>query len=171
MDRATAPEKKGSRHNSQHADWSIRGFVPSFSPEPAIEAVGVKSPSINGRLLGLPDPYHRHAIGTFNTCLQGLTHRSLTDTDESYNIGGADFPHTTPWPSQPAISTFHLRVPPGLRLSIKSLPFELKGNQALNLASGSLHSTSTITYHLSIARANNISPKDMINKDKQECHS
>jgi hypothetical protein len=29
------------------------------------------------RLLGLPGPYHRHAIGTFNTCLRGATHRSL----------------------------------------------------------------------------------------------
>jgi hypothetical protein len=39
--------------------------------------------SINSRLLGLPGPYHWHAIGTFNTCSRGPTHRSLT------NIGGA----------------------------------------------------------------------------------
>jgi hypothetical protein len=106
MDIVTAPEKKGSWHNPQHADWPIRGFIPSFSPETAIEAVGVKSPSVSNQLLGLPGPYHRHTIGTFNTCLQGPTHRSLTNTDESYNLEGVGFPHTTPWPSQPVVSTF-----------------------------------------------------------------
>jgi hypothetical protein len=50
-------------------------------------------------------------------------------------------------------------VPPGLRLSINSLPSELKGDQALNLTSGSLHSTSTVTYHLSIARAKDFPPR------------
>jgi hypothetical protein len=33
--------------------------------------------SIGSRLLGL---YHRHMIGTFNTCSRGSIHRSLTDT-------------------------------------------------------------------------------------------
>jgi hypothetical protein len=47
------------------------------------------------------------------------------------------------------VSAFHLRVPPGLRLSISSLPIELKREQIINLMSGSLHSTSTII--LSIA--------------------
>jgi hypothetical protein len=42
-DRATALEKKCSWHNPQHAGWPIHGSVPSFSPEAAIEAVGVKS--------------------------------------------------------------------------------------------------------------------------------
>jgi hypothetical protein len=45
------------------------------------------------RLLG---PYHQHAIGTFNTCSRGPTHRSLTDTGRGYNLGGAGLPHTTP---------------------------------------------------------------------------
>jgi hypothetical protein len=30
------------RHNPQHVDWPIRGFVPNFSSKIAIEAVGVK---------------------------------------------------------------------------------------------------------------------------------
>jgi hypothetical protein len=80
MDRTTALEKKGSRHNPQRVGWSIHESIPSFSPEPAIEAVGVKPPSIGNQLLGLPGPYHRHAIGTFNTCSWGPTHRSLIDT-------------------------------------------------------------------------------------------
>jgi hypothetical protein len=88
--------KKGSWHNTQHTGWLIHGSISSFSSKTTIEAVGVKSPFIDGRLLGLPGLYHRHAIGTFNTCSWGPTHRSLTDTDGGYN---------------------HLRAPPNLRLS------------------------------------------------------
>jgi hypothetical protein len=154
MDRTTAPKKKDSRHNPQYDGWLIRRSVPNFSPEPAIEAVEVKPPSVDGRLLGLLVPYHRHAIGTFNTCSRGSTHRSLTDTSGGYNLGGAGLPHTTLRSSQPVVSTFYLRVSPGLRLSIQSLPTELKREQTLNLVSGSLHSTSTISYHLSIVCSN-----------------
>jgi hypothetical protein len=64
----TAPEKKGSRHNPQHAGSPIHGSVPSFSLEPANEAGGVSQAPYDDQLLGLPGPYHRHAIGTFNTC-------------------------------------------------------------------------------------------------------
>jgi hypothetical protein len=59
-------------------------------------------------------PIYQHVIGTFNTCSRGSTHRSLTNTSGSYNLRGVIFTHTTPWPSQPSISTFHLRAPPGL---------------------------------------------------------
>jgi hypothetical protein len=41
-------------------------------------------------------PIYQHAIGTFNTCLRGPTHRSLTDTGGDYSLGGASFLHTTP---------------------------------------------------------------------------
>jgi hypothetical protein len=110
----TAPEKKRSRHNPQHAGWPIRGSVPSFSPEPTNEVGGVSQASVGDQLLGLPGLYHRHAISTFNTCSQGLTHRSLTDTGGGYNLGGAGLPYTTPRPSQPVVSTFHLRDTSGL---------------------------------------------------------
>jgi hypothetical protein len=72
--------EKGLRHNPSYDGSPIRGSITSFSPEPAIEAMGVKPPSVDGRLLGLPGPYHQHAIGTLNTCSQGPTHRSLTNT-------------------------------------------------------------------------------------------
>jgi hypothetical protein len=85
MDRAIAFEKKSSWHNPQHAGWPICRSVPSFSPKTVTEVVGVKPPSVDDRLLGLPVPYHRHAIGTFNTCSRGPTHRSLTDTGGGYN--------------------------------------------------------------------------------------
>jgi hypothetical protein len=62
----------------------------------AKEVVGLSQASIDSGLLGLPSSYHWHAIGTFNTCSQGPTHRSLTDTGGGYN---------------------HLRAPSGLRLS------------------------------------------------------
>jgi hypothetical protein len=60
---------------------------------------GENQASVDIRLLGLPDPYHRYTIGTFNTCSRGATHRSLTDTGGGYNLGGVDLPHTTLQPS------------------------------------------------------------------------
>jgi hypothetical protein len=116
MDRATATEKKGSRHNPQYVGWPIHGSVPNFSPKTAIEAVGVKPPSVDGRLIGLLDPYLRHVIGMFNTCSQEPTHWSLTD------IGGDTILEVPtfhiPLSNLPIrrSSTFHLKAPPGLRL-------------------------------------------------------
>jgi hypothetical protein len=56
LSRPTAPEKKSPQHNPQYTGWSICGSVPSFSPEPANQAVGAK-PSIyqwpTTRLTGL----------------------------------------------------------------------------------------------------------------------
>jgi hypothetical protein len=48
-------------------------------------------------------------------------------------------------------SLIPLMAPPDLRLSIQQLSNELEREQTLNLTSGSLHLTSTIIYHLSIA--------------------
>jgi hypothetical protein len=72
---------------------------------------------IDSRLLGLLSPYHQYVIGMFNTCSRGSTHQSLTDTGGGYNLGGVGLPHTTLWPSQLAVSSFHLRVPPGLQFN------------------------------------------------------
>jgi hypothetical protein len=155
----TAPKKKCSQHNPQHVGWPIHGSIPSFSPKPTNEAVDLSQASVDNKLRGLLGPYHQHVIGTFNTYLQGPTHRSLTDTSRGYSLGGANFPHTTPRAFQPVVSPFHLRSTPGLKLSINSLPSELKGDPALNLMSGSLHLTSIVTYHLSIAWANDVRPR------------
>jgi hypothetical protein len=102
-------------HNTP-ADRPMSPYLVSLPSRP-IKQWGQSQASIDDMLLGLLGPYHQHVIGTFNTCSWGLTHRSLTDTGESYNLGGVGFPHTTPRPSQPAISPFHLRAPPGLQFN------------------------------------------------------
>jgi hypothetical protein len=117
LNRLTAPEKKGSRHNPQRtADRSVSSYPASLPSQP-MKQWGQSQASINGRLLGLLGSYHQYAIGTFNTCSWGPTHRFLTDTGGGYNFGGAGFPRTTPRPSQPVVSPFHLRAPPGLQLN------------------------------------------------------
>jgi hypothetical protein len=55
---------------------------------------GVSQAPDDDQLLGLPGPYHRHAISTFNTCSCGPTKRFLTDTGGGYNLKGASLPHT-----------------------------------------------------------------------------
>jgi hypothetical protein len=86
LDIVSAPEKKGCRHNPQHACWLIHESVPSFSLEPTNEAVEKDKTSINNRLLGLSGLYHRHAIGTFNTCSRVPTPRFLTNTGGGYHL-------------------------------------------------------------------------------------
>jgi hypothetical protein len=83
-------------HNMM-ADWST-GLYPASLPQQPIKqwGGGGSQASVGNRLLGLPSLYHWHAIGTFNTCSQGLTHRSLTDTGRGYNLEGANFPRHTP---------------------------------------------------------------------------
>jgi hypothetical protein len=78
---------------------------------------GESQTSVDGRLLGLPGPYHRHAIGTFNTCSRGPTHRSLTDTGGGYNLGGVDLPctHSPTFPT--SCLHFPLKAPPGLQFN------------------------------------------------------
>jgi hypothetical protein len=105
------PRKKGSRNNPQHAGRSICGFIPSFSLKIAIEAVGVKPLSVDGKLLSLPGPYLWHTIGTFNTCSRVPIPRSLTDIGGGYNLGVASFPHTTPRTFQPTVLHFPPKGP------------------------------------------------------------
>jgi hypothetical protein len=102
--------------HSTPADQST-GLYPVSLPSQPMKQWGQSQSSIDGRLLGLLGSSHQHTISTFNTCSRGPTHRSLTDTGRGYNLGGAGLPHTTPWPSQPVVSTFHLRAPPGIQFN------------------------------------------------------
>jgi hypothetical protein len=130
----------------------------SFSPNPAIEAVGLSQVSVDDKLLGLPGPYHQHAIGTFNTCSQGRTHRSLTDTVGGYNLGDADLPHHTLRPSQPTVSTFHPRAPSGLQFNHKpSIKSRFKFKEHIATTWSSDHSVIYRGLHLHLAIATDLS--------------
>jgi hypothetical protein len=132
----TAPEKKGSRYNPQHVGWLICGSVTSFSPKPTNKAIDLIQAYVDDKLLGLLGPYHQHAIGTFNTCLWGSTQLSLTDTGMGYNLAGAGLPTSLYNLPNRWSYTFHLMASSSLRLSIQTLPIELRSEQTLNLTSG-----------------------------------
>jgi hypothetical protein len=91
-------------HNMS-ADWST-GPYPVSLPSQPMKKWGQSQHSIDGRLLDLPVSYHRHVIGTFNTCSRGPTQRFLTDTGGGYSLKYASFQHTTPRPSKPTILPF-----------------------------------------------------------------
>jgi hypothetical protein len=83
-----------------------------------IEVVGLSQTSIDRHSTSVYwIPYIQHAISTSKTCSRGPTHRSLTDTIESYNFGGSSFSHHSPHPSQPTLLRFPLMAPSGLRLT------------------------------------------------------
>jgi hypothetical protein len=81
----TAPEKKGSWHNPQPG-WVIRRSATQFLSQHSHWSSNESQTSVDSRLLGLSSPYHRHVIGTFNTCSRVPTPRSLTDTGGGYHI-------------------------------------------------------------------------------------
>jgi hypothetical protein len=78
--------RKSASDSTSHPGWVVHGTYLSFSPNTTIEAVHLSQTSVDNRVLGLPGPYHRHTIGTFNTCSQVPTHQSLTDIGGGYHI-------------------------------------------------------------------------------------
>jgi hypothetical protein len=80
-------------------------------------AVGKSQAPVDNRLLGLPGPYHRHAIGTFNTCSRGQTEWSLIDTGKCYNLRGTGLPHTHSPTFPTSYPHFPLVAPPGLHFN------------------------------------------------------
>jgi hypothetical protein len=124
--RFTAPEKKCSRLHLP-VRLSCPRDPPQFLSNTVIEAVHLSQTSINNRLLGLPGSYHRHAIGTFNTCSRVPTPRSLIDTGESYYIENLKIATTLSPPFPSKDSTDPLMAPTCLRLFKQHLPIELKG--------------------------------------------
>jgi hypothetical protein len=93
--------RKSAPDSISQPGWVVHGTHLSFSPNTTTEAVRLSQTSVDNRLLGLPGPYHRHAIGTFNTCSRVPTPRSLTDTDGGYHIENLRIAITlsTPFPS------------------------------------------------------------------------
>jgi hypothetical protein len=140
---------KSAPDSTSHPDWVVCGTHLSFSPNTAIEAVCLSQTSVNNKLLGLSGLYYRHVIGTFNTYSRVPTPWSLPDTGGGYHIENLGIA-TTLSPPFPSEGSTDPRPPPSLRLSVTITNWTREGT-SLNLMSGSLHSISTITYHLSIA--------------------
>jgi hypothetical protein len=89
------------------------GFHPIYLPLISIEAIGGKAKHLlTTSYIDLLGSYLQHVISTFKTCSQGSTHRSLTDMDEGYNLGGVGFPHYYP----PPFSTDGPPLSPKVRL-------------------------------------------------------
>jgi hypothetical protein len=85
------------------SSWVASFLLPCDSPR-----VGERSfDPIVTQLPQLPVSYHQYAIGIFNTCSQGPTHRSLTDTDGGYNLRGVGLLHT----HSPTFPTSYLHFP------------------------------------------------------------
>jgi hypothetical protein len=93
--------RKSAPDSTSQPGWVTHGTRLSFSPKTTIEAVGLNQAHVDGRLLGLPGPYHWHAIGTFNTCSRVPTPQSLTDTGGGYHIENLGIA-TTLFPSFPS---------------------------------------------------------------------
>jgi hypothetical protein len=102
---------KSAPDSNSRPGWVAHETHLSFSPNTAIEVVGLSQASVDGKLLGSLGPYHQHAISTFNICSRGPSHRSLTDTGGGYNLGGASLPHHNSWPSQPTVLYFPPKGP------------------------------------------------------------
>jgi hypothetical protein len=71
----------------------------------------------NDQLLGLSGSYHRHAIGTFNTCSRGPIERSSTDLGGGYNLGGTSLSHTHSLTFPTSCLHFPLMAPSGLHFN------------------------------------------------------
>jgi hypothetical protein len=101
-----------------HSTTAIRSAGPYLASLPQQpKSSGEKSTPVGNWLLGLSGPYHRHAIGTFNTCSQGPTERSLIDTGGGYNLGGAGLPHINSPTFPISCPHFPLMAPPGLHFN------------------------------------------------------
>jgi hypothetical protein len=157
--RALLLPRKSDPDSTSQTGWVASGTRLSFSPKTTIEAVGLSQTYVDNRLLGLPDPYHRHVIGMFNTCSRVPTTRSSTDTGGGYHIENLGIATTLspPFPSEG--STDPPNDPIWSQIIHNNYQLNWRGKYTLNLTSGSFHSTSTVTYHLRIAWANDVPPR------------
>jgi hypothetical protein len=94
---------------------SVGPYPASLPQQP--KSNGEKSTPVDNWLLGLTGSYHRHAIGTFNTCSRGPTKWFLIDTSEGYNLGGIGLPHTHSSTFPTSCPHFPLMVPTGLHFN------------------------------------------------------
>jgi hypothetical protein len=104
--------RKIAPDSTSQPDWVACGAHLSFSPQHNHWSSALK-PNICWWTcyIGLLCPYHQHMLSTFNTCSQGPTHRSLTDTGGGYNLWDGGLPQHTSWPSQPTVLHFPPKGP------------------------------------------------------------
>jgi hypothetical protein len=137
--------------------WSTGPYPASLPQQP--KSSGEKSTPVDNRLLGLPDSYHWHAIGTFNTCSRGPTERSLIDTGRGYNLGGAGLPHTHSPTFPTSCPHFLLMATSGLHFNqilakrLKCLVFK----EPMAVTWSFDHSTIYRSLHLRLAFTNDLS--------------
>jgi hypothetical protein len=95
-------KRKSASDSTSQPGWVIRGTHLSFSLNTAIESVRLSQAPVGCTVLGLPGLYHRHVMGTFNTCSQVPTPRSLTDACGGYHIENLGIATTLspPFPSE-----------------------------------------------------------------------
>jgi hypothetical protein len=119
---------------------------------------GQSQAAINGRLLGLLDPKHQYAIGTFNTCSRGPTEQSLTDTGGDYNLGGVSFPRTHSLTFPTSCLPFPLVAPPDLILTkFQQLNQSVEFKDPMATTWSFNHSAIYRSLHLRLAIANDLS--------------
>jgi hypothetical protein len=110
--------RKSASDSTTQPGWVVRRIRLSFSPKHNHWSSALK-PNIYWWTcyISLLDLYHQHVISTFNTCSWGSIHRSLTNTGGGYNLGVPACHITLPDLPNWWSFTFHLRVPPGLKLT------------------------------------------------------
>jgi hypothetical protein len=119
---------------------------------------GESQTSINNRLLGLSGPYHRHVIGTFNTCSWGPTERSLINTGRGYNLGGTVLPHTHSPTFPSSYLSFPLVAPPGLHFNqVPAINQSLRFKEPMAATWSFDHLAIYRSLHLCLAIANDLS--------------
>jgi hypothetical protein len=113
---------------------------------------------VDNQLLGLPGPYHQHAIGTFNTYSRGPTERSLINTGGGYNVGGANLPHTHSPTFPTSCPHFPLMAPPGLHFNqvLTKRPKCLVFKEPMAATWSFDHSAIYRSLHLRLAIANDL---------------
>jgi hypothetical protein len=114
---------------------------------------------VDNRLLGLPGPYHQHAIGTFNTCSRGPTERYLIDTGGGYKLGRGGLPHTHSPTLPTSCSRFPLMALLGLYFNqiLAKTPKCLVFKEPMAATWSFDHSAIYHSLHLHLAIANDLS--------------
>jgi hypothetical protein len=104
---------------SMSIDWST-GPHPIYLPLTTLKAVKKVKHMLMTSYISLLGSYLQYVISTFNPYSRIPTPRSITNTYGGYNLGGPNFSHHFPSPSQLTVLCFSLMAPFGLKLTSSS---------------------------------------------------